>query len=115
MNTPRMSSPVSRLTRFSVRLALLACVTAAALTVEAQNGTSKKNKPRTSVTAKSTAVTAQKEKKVMITGSRIPRTVKSGTPSTDVELTVAVIEKRQIDQMGGTSLTDTLRKRAFGR
>ncbi len=104
-----------RLTRFPLRLALLACVTAAALTVEAQSDASKKNKTRTSSTAKSTAVTAQKEKKVMITGSRIPRTVKAGAKSADVELNLAVVEKKQIDQLGGTSLTDTLRKRAFGR
>jgi len=114
MNTTRMSTVVSGLTRFPLRLALLGCLIAGALAVEAGDAP-KKSKARSSVVTKQNAAAVPEEKTVMITGSRVPRKVKAGARSADTELNVAVIEKRQIDAMGATNLKETLRKQAFGR
>ena len=114
MNTLGMSNAVGRLTRIPFRLALLGCLITGALAVEAGNAP-EKSKAKSSALSKQKPTAVQQEKTVMITGSRIPRKVKVGAKSADTDLNVAVIEKRQIDAMGATSLKETLRKQAFGR
>jgi UDP-N-acetylglucosamine:LPS N-acetylglucosamine transferase len=48
--------------------------------------------------------------KVELTGSRIPRKVRKSAHPRDVDMTVAIIDRKQIDLLGGGSLTETLRK-----
>ncbi len=115
MNTPRVAGVAGRLARFPIRLALLGCLIAGALSLQAQHEVAAKSKAPSSGKAKTTVATAPKEMSVMITGSRVPRKIKAGARTADLDLSVAIIRKHQIDQIGGTSLRDSLRKQVSGR
>lgn len=51
-----------------------------------------------------------KPESIEITGTRIPRTARRSNWTTDVELTVTVIDRKQMDRSGDASLADTLRR-----
>jgi hypothetical protein len=66
--------------------------------------------PPTKATTKNKSGDPAKPQKIHLTGSRIPRTVEAQGTRVKTELTLAVIQEKQIRGSGRGSLNDALRR-----
>jgi outer membrane receptor for Fe3+-dicitrate len=85
----------------------LAFTLTTALGGEGNQSTLKAKSPKL---AKAGSATATKVELVQVTGSRIPRRATMCNYTTDTDLTLTVIDRKQLDRMGAANVNEALKK-----
>lgn len=97
----------------SFRPGLIVCAVAAMIaTLASAEETKSQAKSRSSKGSQTSATIKfnSPEDSVTVTGSRIPRKARKSTLGRDVDMSVMVVDRKQIDSLGGGTLAESLRK-----
>jgi outer membrane receptor for monomeric catechols len=91
----------------AITLLGLAFTLTTALGGEGGQSTLKSKSPKP---AKTSSAKATKVEQVQVTGSRIPRRATLCNYTTDTDLTLTVIDRKQLDRMGAANVNEALKK-----